>query len=45
VDEYFDSSSSDDFDYESDDEEIEDMLLLVAVYSLHDEANWKRKRQ
>jgi hypothetical protein len=31
TDAYVDSSSSDDSDWESDDDEIEDMLLLVAL--------------
>jgi hypothetical protein len=41
---YFDLSSSDDSDWESKNNEIEDMLLLVAVQNLHDGENWKRKR-
>jgi hypothetical protein len=41
---YFDLSSLDDSDWESYDDEIEDMLLVVAVQKLHSEASRKRKR-
>jgi hypothetical protein len=46
VDTCSDSPSLDDSDWESYNDEIEAMLLLlVAVHSLHDEANHKWKRQ
>jgi hypothetical protein len=43
VDAHFDLPSSDDFDWESDDDEMEDMLLLLLVQILHEKANRERK--